>query len=176
MGYYADRLFVECYYAMNAKRRQEVYARMECEEAAEAARKAEETRYYSGEAEEDELRVYKFAQMNGLVDQSFTDSYHLVREFKVEAGRVMANAEYVAESWCLEPVGKYYLAKVPIRIILFTKDSSKQQTGDVFPEKYANLPLLILRNNLLYMYDGRGFSGGTSNMIIPALIVRPSRW
>lgn len=61
----------------------------EREQADKAVRKAEEARYYSGCAEEDDQYVFQFARAHGIKEQDYTESYWRVRELKIETGRAL---------------------------------------------------------------------------------------
>ena len=180
---YADRLFTEHYYAANARAYERASKQIERERLAEAACEAEREKYYAGHAREDGLYVYKFCEMNDLVEQSFTDSYSTVQQLKIDTGRALDNATRVGWSLQHSPAGTYYLADVPIRIIMFPKEyieakeagqllSHKLYVEDTFLQEYDNLPILIVRNNILYVNDERGSIQGTSNMLIKALVVQ----
>lgn len=157
----------------------------EREQADKAVRKAEEARYYSGCAEEDDQYVFQFARAHGIREQDYTESYWRVRELKIETRRALANEEYVGTVYYSLPAGKCYLVEVPAGIILFPGEDSDYQEpnssgvrklsfGEEWVEKYADRPVLIVNDNMLFLYQDRGTYLHDGYRIVPSFVIYPS--
>lgn len=130
--------------------------------AAADARERERKRWYDGEHEDDGQRLSQIASKYGIALQPFNIKFMSVREMKIETGKVFSTAVKVGFVCNSKMDGNLYEANVPLELILYrSKLIPNQPSGsDVRGMSLSvdDLPLVVVRDCLLYMLDEKGHS------------------
>lgn len=130
--------------------------------AAKEAREHEQKRWYSGDHEDDGLRLSQIVDKYGLMLQPFNFGFTSVREMKIEAGKAIASAERFGSICNSKMDGNLYLASIPISLILYKSQIVPNLPGNSGLKKLSlggplegsdALPIVLVRDQLFYMLD-----------------------